>query len=183
MSVGQDADLAERILNQPLVAAAMVAGCVVIGFAALALARWRHWPRVPAVLAGFGLALALAVTLGRSGMLDPDIATMDPLRRCVENDFALASTKQRLNFYMLMPFAFFATLTVRRPLLVMISCAVLSAAIELTQALIAVGVCDSQDFYNNTVGGLIAVVAAWLIGKLFSTRTRVTEPDAATARR
>ncbi|MBC6446650.1 VanZ family protein [Actinokineospora xionganensis] len=183
MRVGQDADLAERILNQPLVAAAMVAGCVVIGFAAFVLAGWRNWPRVPAVLAGFGLALALAVTLGRSGVLDPDIATMDPFRRCVENDFALASTKQRLNFYMLMPFAFFATLTVRRPLLVMISCAALSAGIELTQALIAVGVCDSQDFYNNTAGGVIAVAAAWAIGLLVPVRGRDTEPDAATTRR
>ncbi|SDI64060.1 VanZ like family protein [Actinokineospora alba] len=179
MSMGQDADLAERILNQPLVAAAMVAGCVVIGFVALVLARWRGWRRVPAVLAGFGLALALAVTLGRSGVLDPDIATLDPLRRCVENDFALASTKQRLNFYMLMPFAFFATLAIRRAWPVMIACAVLSAGIELTQALIAVGICDSQDFYNNTVGGLIAVVAAWGIDKIVSTH----EPDAATARR
>jgi glycopeptide antibiotics resistance protein len=64
---------------------------------------------------------------------------------------------------MLVPFAFFATLATRRPLVVLGLAAGLSGVVELVQATTGLGVCEAQDFANNTVGAGCAVLVGWLI--------------------
>ncbi len=163
MSARQDAYIAELVLSQPEVVAAMFFGCVVIGALAWGLARWRGWRVVPSVLAGCGLALALAVTLGRPGALDPVIWTTDPIGACVANDFSLGGSLARLNLLMLIPFAFFATVATGRPLSVLALSAGLSGSVELVQATTGLGVCEMQDFYNNTAGAVVGVVTGALV--------------------
>jgi len=162
----RDAYWAEVILNQPLVVLALVLGCSTGGVVALALARKFDWRRVPAVLAGCGLALALAVTIARPGVLG--VTTLHPLRLCVLNDFSLTGSLARLNFLMLMPFAFFGTLATRKPGLVLLASAAVSGGVELVQAITDVGVCEAQDFSNNTIGALCAVLLGWLLTRAFS---------------
>lgn len=66
------------------------------------------------------------------------------------------------NLAMLIPLALFATLLLRRPLLVFAAVSGLSAIIELVQA-VAPGLgrsCDTDDWFMNTVGAAIGVLVA-----------------------
>ncbi|MEU4801016.1 VanZ family protein [Actinosynnema sp. NPDC023587] len=163
MSTRQDAHIAELVLSRPEVIAAMLFGCLVFGVAALGLARWRGWRPAMSVLAGCGLALALAVTLGRPGVLDAGVWTTDPVGLCTLNKFSLTGSLARLNLVMLVPFAFFATVATRRPLTVLVLSAGLSAAVEFVQFMTGLGVCEAQDFLNNTVGASGAVLVGALV--------------------
>jgi glycopeptide antibiotics resistance protein len=73
-----------------------------------------------------------------------------------------------------MPFAFFGTLATRRPITLAVVATFLSAGIEITQAWTGVGVCQKQDFLNNSVGAAIAALVAWLL-LVFLGRNRTTE--------
>ncbi len=158
---GPSIGLAEDMLSRPAVFAAEVAGTLILGVLAWLLAGRLGWFRWAAVLAAAGLAMALAVTLVRHGGHLP--TGENPLYLCVSGKFSLHSETAQLNFLMLMPFAFFATIATRRPLTIVLCGALLSAGIEITQALTGLGICDKQDFLNNTIGALIAVAFAWLL--------------------
>ncbi|MGW4114316.1 VanZ family protein [Actinosynnema sp. NPDC004786] len=157
---GRDAYVAELVLGQPEAVAALFGGSVLLGAVGLVVARWRRWPVAPSVLAGCGLALALAVTLARPGG-SLSIVTTDPVGVCVANEFSLVGSLARLNLVMLVPFAFFAALATRRPFTVLAVAAAFSGAVEFVQAVTGIGVCEAQDFLNNTVGTLLAVLVAW----------------------
>jgi hypothetical protein len=164
---GPSIGLAEDMLSRPGVFAAEVLGALILGLLAWLLATRVGWIRWASVLAAAGLAMALAVTLVRHGGHLP--TGENPIYRCVSGTFSLHSETSRLNFLMLMPVAFFGTIGTRRPFSIAIASALLSAGIEITQALTGLGVCDKQDFLNNTIGALIAVGAAWVL--LLLTRT------------
>ncbi|WP_461124125.1 VanZ family protein [Saccharothrix stipae] len=168
-SARQDAYVAELVLSQPEAVAVLFGGSVLLGAVGLVVARRRGWAVAPAVLAGCGLALALAVTLARPGG-SLSIATTDPIGMCVGNEFSLTGSLERLNLVMLAPFAFFATLATRRPFAVFAVSGLFSGAVEFVQAVTAIGVCEAQDFYNNTVGALGAVVVAALLTSLVPRR-------------
>ena len=158
---GPSIGLAEDMLSRPGVFVAEVFGAVILGVLAWLLAKRFGWIRWASVLAAAGLAMALAVTLVRHGGHLP--TGENPIYRCVSGKFSLHSETSQLNFLMLMPFALFATIGTRRPFTIAILSTLLSAGIELTQALTGLGVCDKQDFLNNTIGALIAVGVAWLL--------------------
>ena len=149
------------MLSRPAVFAAEVFGAIVLGALAWLIAGRLGWIRWAAVLAAAGLAMALAVTLVRHGGHLP--TGENPLYKCVSGQFSLHSETSLLNFLMLMPFAFFGTIATRRPFTIAISSAALSAGVEITQALTGLGVCDKQDFLNNTIGALIVVAVAWFL--------------------
>lgn len=176
MGGSTELDMAETILRQPGVLAAIVMGSLVLGTIGWLLAAWRGWAKGPAAVAGCGVALALGVTLVRSGFDVSREGLRHPLSACIQDSFSLAGDMQVLNFAMLMPVAFFGTLATKRPLATLLSCAVLSGGIELIQATTSVGVCQKQDFLNNSVGALLAVAVAWGLLAL-SGRTR-SELDA-----
>jgi hypothetical protein len=164
---GPSIGLAEDMLSRPGVFVAEVFGALILGVLAWLLANRLGWIRWASVLAAAGLAMALAVTLVRHGGHLP--TGENPIYRCVSGKFSLHSETSQLNFLMLMPFAFFGTIGTRRPVSIAIAGTLLSAGIEITQALTGLGVCDKQDFLNNAIGALIAVGAAWLL--LLLTRT------------
>jgi hypothetical protein len=155
------------MLSRPGVFAAELLGTVILGVLAWMIAGRLGWFRWAAVLAAAGLAMALAVTLARHGGHLP--TGENPLYLCVSGKFSLHSETSQLNFLMLMPFAFFGTIATRRPLTIAVCSALLSAGIEVTQALTGLGVCDKQDFLNNTIGALVVAAIAWLL--LLLTRT------------
>jgi hypothetical protein len=151
----------DYLTSRPDVTAALLVGGVVLGALALLAASLFRWGKTASVLAGVSLALALSVTLVRPfwGGLRLD----DPLQVCVSGSFSLAAGGALLNFVMLMPLGFFGVRATKRPLLVAIGCVSVSAGIEIAQAVFELGVCDGQDFTNNSVGGVLATVAGWLL--------------------
>lgn len=174
MHGGAEVDLAETILRQPGVLAAIVAGSLLFGVFGWLVAAWLGWSRTATALAGCGLALALGVTLARPGFRLSRADLHHPLAACVNDAFSLDGGLQLLNFAMLMPFALFATLASRRPLTTLACCALLSGGIEVIQAATSVGVCQKQDFLNNTVGAVLAVVVGWgLLALIGRTRSQV----------
>lgn len=160
--VDPEIDLTRSIMGQPGVLAAFLLCCALFGTGVWLISGTLGWRRVPATLAAVGLALAVAVTLARSGGHLPDPGT-DPLTLCLRDSFSLHGGLQVLNILMLAPFAFFATLATRRPVVVMVVSAVVSGGIEIAQAWTGLGVCQKQDFLNNTVGAVVAAGAAWLL--------------------
>jgi VanZ like family len=165
--VGPEIDLTRTILGQPGVLAAFLLCCALFGAAVWLVAGTFGWRRLPATLAAVGLSLAVAVTLVRSGGHLPDAHT-DPVTLCMRDPFSLHGGLQVLNFLMLTPFAFFATLATRRPISVMVASALVSGGIEITQAWTGLGVCQKQDFLNNTIGAVLAAGAAWVLIMLLS---------------
>ena len=157
--------LANTFLHEPQVTAAMLLGGLVLGALALAAAFLFRWGKTASVLAGFSLAMALSVTLVRPFW--GDLRLEDPLRVCVAGSFSVAGSGAMLNFLMLMPLGFFGVLATKRPLLVAMGCVSVSAGIEIAQAVFELGVCDGQDFLNNSIGGVLATVVGWLLLLMF----------------
>ena len=159
---GPEINLTRTIMNQPGVLAAFVLLCGLFGVGTWLAARAFGWHRLFAMLSAAGLALAIAVTLVRPGGHLPDPGA-NPVAMCLRDHFSLHGGLQVLNILMLTPFTFFGVLATRRPVVLMVVAAMLSAGIELTQAWTGLGVCQKQDFLNNTFGAVAAAVAAWLL--------------------
>ncbi|MGH3494536.1 MAG: VanZ family protein [Sciscionella sp.] len=170
MHTSADIGLAETIISQPAVFAALVFGSLVFGVLAVVLAGWAGWSRSAAGLVGVGLALALSVTLVRPG--SHAIGSEHPLSACLRGSFSLLGSQQVLNFVMLMPFAFFAATATRRPIVISLLCAMISAGIELTQSITGIGVCEESDWLNNTIGAVLAALLGWALSS--ANRPRVT---------
>jgi hypothetical protein len=174
--VDPEIDLTTAILGRPGVMAAFVLFCALFGVGVWLLADSLGWSKLPAVLSAVGLSLAVAVTLVRSGGHWPS-AGVNPISLCLHDRFSLHGGKQILNFAMLMPFAFFATLATRRPIWTLVASAVVSGGIEITQAWTGLGICQGQDFLNNTIGAAIAIGVAWLIMVLVRNGRRPRQPE------
>jgi hypothetical protein len=160
-------------MRHPEVPVAFLAGSLLLGRAASGLALRRGWAQPPAVLAGCGLALALAVTLVRplgvfpAGGLDPLVT----LRECAVGSLSLARTYEQLNVAMLMPFAFFGTLATRRPAHIVAACLLVSGSVEFLQGTTGGGTCQARDLVHNTLGALLAVLLAVLTQELLARRS------------
>lgn len=160
--VGTEIELTRTIMAQPGVLAVFLLCCVLFGVGVWLLSGTLRWRRLPATLAAVGLALAVAVTLVRSGGHLPDAAS-NPVTLCLRDPFSLHGGLELLNFLMLMPFAFFGTMATRRPISTIAVSAVVSGGIELAQAWTGLGICQQQDFVNNTVGAIVAAGVAWVL--------------------
>ncbi|HSL09662.1 MAG TPA: VanZ family protein [Pseudonocardiaceae bacterium] len=165
--------------HHPEVPAAFAAGSLLLGGAAWWLAPRWGWAQVPAVLAGCGLALALAVTVVRpvglfsAGGLDPLVI----LRECVVGSLSLVRTYEKLNVTMLMPFAFFATVATRRPAIIAGSCLLISGAVEFVQGATGGGTCQASDLVHNAAGGVLGVLLAAVPLLLLVRRSRGITAD------
>lgn len=73
------------------------------------------------------------------------------------------------NLVLFVPVAWFATLASRRPVVILLLGSLVSAALEAVQAAIpAIGrSCDTNDWFNNTIGVAIGVLAAWAVAGWF----------------
>ncbi len=170
--------------HYPEVPAAFAAGSLLFGGAAWWLAPHRGWAKLPAVLAGCGLALALAVTVVRPiGLFPPGgLNPLVILRECVVGSLSLARTYEKLNVAMLMPFAFFATLATRRPAVIAGSCLLISGSVELVQGATGGGTCQARDVVHNAVGGVLGVLLAAVTLLLVVRRSRGVTSSRVTAR-
>lgn len=146
----------------PEIPAAFAAGSLLLSGAAWWLAPRWGWAQVPAALAGCGLALALAVTLVRpAGLFSPSgLNPLIVLRECGLGGLSLARTYEKLNVAMLVPFAFFATLTIRRPAIIVAVCLLISGLVEFVQGATGNGTCQAGDLVHNTAGSVLGAVLA-----------------------
>jgi hypothetical protein len=161
-------DLPYLALRHPEVPAVFGVASLLFAAAAWWLAARRGWARVPAALAGCGLALAIVVTVVRpigqfsAGGLD----VLATLRACTVGDLSLARTYEKLNVAMLVPYAFFATLATRRPALIAVSGMLISGSLEFVQGTTGGGTCQARDLVHNTAGGLLGALLALLLVRL-----------------
>ncbi|USX54900.1 VanZ family protein [Lentzea sp. HUAS12] len=146
-----------RALENPLIAGGLLVGAVVLGLGAGFAARRFGWRPVPAVFAGIFLGVVLGVTLSRAV---PDWAQWPGHEFCHVNGFSLNGSGELLNALLFVPLVWCAVLATRRPLAVAVSAVALSASIEVVQPLIGRGLCETQDFLNNSAGAVVAAVAA-----------------------
>jgi hypothetical protein len=156
-----------HVVSDPLLAGGMVAGAGALAWGGWLAAR-RYWLRpVPAVLAGISLGLVLGVTFSRTL---PDWVLAPGREFCHLNGFSLHGSAELLNALLFVPFVLCAVLATHRPLAVAASAVALSALIEVVQPLTGRGLCETQDFFNNSAG---AVMAAGLAAGLLAVRERV----------
>lgn len=122
-------------------------------------------------LSGAALTVAISLTLFRGGFGHASLAR---LRTCALTDPTLLSGDGLANLALFAPAAFFAVLAIGRPLGVAAGVAVVSVAVEAVQAIEWVGICDSSDAVHNTLGGLVAALAAALLRSAFVGSRRLT---------
>ncbi len=134
---------------------------------------------MPAVLAGCGLALALAVTLARPPGRFPagGVNPLTTLQQCMVGSLSLAHPYEQLNVAMLVPFAVLGTLATRRPLIIAASCVFVSAFVEFVQGATGGGHCQVRDLVHNTAGGVLGVLLAVVVLRLVARRSRGITAD------
>ena len=83
------------------------------------------------------------------------------------------------NLVLFVPVAWFATLASRQPLVVLVGGSLVSASLEAVQAAVpAIGrSCDTNDWFNNTIGVAIGVFAAWAAAGWFWRQERQPAAD------
>lgn len=162
--MGDSGVLVRIVLREPVVWAVVV----VLGSAIALLflstgfrAGWGRARRWAAVVAGFAIAVAPAVTLARpwSG---PDPGR---LRHCIlaSGDLVAAGPEALLNLVLLFPAALAAVLALHRPVVVAALLAALSLAVEGTQAVVGAGACEVVDVLRNAGGAAGGATFAWLL--------------------
>jgi VanZ like family len=170
-------NLINIFLHHLEVPASFIPGAVLLAGAAWWWAPRQGWDRRFAVLAGCGLALALALTVVRpfghfpTGGLSP----LTTLRVCTVGTFSLAQLYEELNVVMLVPFAIFGTLATRRPVFVAMSSMLVSVLIEYVQGATGGGECQLRDIAHNTLGAVFGALIAVL-----ALRLRARQPDEVT---
>ncbi|MFJ5229519.1 VanZ family protein [Kitasatospora sp. NPDC088391] len=142
---------------------------LLLGPAALLLARSRELPRRSLLLLALALAGELTATLfptGRGGGGPHAICALGS-----DLDFTLAREEGRLNVLMYVPLGLFAVLALGRPVLVGAALIGLTAATETAQALLPdVGrACDLGDLQANSLGALLGI-ALGCLGRLLLRR-------------
>lgn len=141
---------------------------------ALARSRDWHWPRtLCAAATALGVALVVAVTLGRDSghALQRPSCALDP-------GLSLTTSEAQANFVLFMPAAFFGYLATRRLALVLGTLLVATLGVEAVHSVSGLGFCQVADLVRNTAGavlaGLAAVVVDRAVGATVSARR---EPD------
>lgn len=144
------------VLSDPLTAGGVVVGAVVLGASAWFAAQRFGWRPVPSVFAGIFLGLVLALTFWRS---QPSWALVGT-QFCLLNGFSLHGVSELFNALLFVPPVWCAVLATRRPLAVLVSAVASSAVIEVLQPLVGRGLCETQDFFNNSAGAVVAAALA-----------------------
>lgn len=132
-------------------------GVALCGVLALVLQRTGR-RRVLLVLAGLGLVAVLGLTFW---------PTPGPpgIRCAVQFSVPFQGLDTLANVALLLPSTLFAAVALRRPVVVAAAAVGLSAVIELTQALLPVvgRACDTNDWFMNSVGAVLAGLLAALV--------------------
>lgn len=148
--------LLEHSALVPVVALLMALIGVGVGY--LLLRHRRYGQRIAWGLLVLSLLPVFALTLVPSG------SPQDRVFCTVQFSLPTWGTVELLaNVTLFFPPAFFATLVIRRPLLVLAVGSGVSALVEGLQALVpAIGrACDTNDWTMNTIGAVIGVFLAW----------------------
>lgn len=132
---------------------------------------------------------ALAVVAGLAGLAltawpEPG-AAIDEVRCAVQLSVPFQGLDTLANVALFVPATYAAVLACRRPLVVAVVASGVSALIEVVQALVpATGrVCDTNDWFMNTVGTALGVLLAVLSVAVVRPRSARPDQPAATATR
>lgn len=139
--------------------------------------------RVLLVLSAVSLVAVLVLTLL------PDGARSGGVTCTVEFSAPLGGLETLANLALMLPLTLFLGTALRRPFLVLAGSVALSAAIEALQALVPVlgRRCDTDDWFQNTVGAVIGAAVAFAVllldrrraaGDGSGTRARLSPPAA-----
>lgn len=153
--------VAEGVLGQRSVLLVFAVGAVLLGPVAWLLAVRHGWNRVPAVIAGVSLALAVSVTQGRQPYQFGGLN----FSACALTSGGAGLSEAALNFAMLMPLGLFAVLATHRLLGTALFCAATSVVFEAAQGLFDTGACVGQDALSNSMGGACAAVVGGLMAQ------------------
>lgn len=154
--VGQALDAIVFVFSDPLTAGGTVVGALGLGAGGWFAARGFGWRPVPSVVAGAFLGLVLALTFSRS---QPGWALVGT-QFCLLNGFSVDGVSELFNALIFVPPVWCAALATRRPLAVLVAAVALSALIEILQPLVGRGLCETQDFLNNSAGAVVATALA-----------------------
>ncbi|GAB3292375.1 VanZ family protein [Parasphingorhabdus pacifica] len=144
----------EGVLGQQSVLIVFVVSAVVLGSLGWLMSARRGWFRMPAMLAGISLALAVSVTQGRQPFQFGGLNFSECVLFSASGVAELA-----LNVGMLMPLGLFASLATGRIVAPALFCLAASMVFEAAQGLFATGSCVGQDVASNSIGGACAAVA------------------------
>ena len=138
---------------------AMLLGAIAcVGLGYVLVRRQRRGGRLLWMVATLALLPVLALTLGPSAYYGRDDIS------CVVQFVppTLKRIELMANIALFFPLAYFATLASRRPLIALVACSGLSAAIEAIQAVVPVigRACDTNDWVMNTIGTVVGVLLA-----------------------
>ncbi|WIB72556.1 VanZ family protein [Curtobacterium sp. MCBD17_026] len=160
--------------------AAFVPVTFIVALALVGTAGWllqrRRMARTLTVLAGLSLVAVLALTLTRGDVQASPFCTF-----AFEDPFS--DLGSLANIGMMVPLAFFGTLVTRRPVFVLAASSILSALIEITQALLpALGrACDTEDWFTNTIGasiGMLLALAVIILDRRATQHRNASAPNA-----
>jgi VanZ family protein len=137
----------------------------ILFWAAVAVSAILGWVLFRSGKAG---ALAVLAVIGLLGVLALTVSPSDGVRYAfcaVQFSVPFQGIDTLANIAMMVPLTLFATLRLRRPLLVFAATTGLSAVIELAQALILTlgRSCDTNDWFMNTVGAAAGTLIACTI--------------------
>lgn len=153
--------VAGGVLGQRSVLVIFAVSAVLLGSAAGWLALRRGWARVPAVLAGVGLALAVSVTQGRQPFQFGGLN----FSACALTSGGAGLSETALNVAMLMPLGLFAAVATARVVGPALWCVAASVVFEVAQGMFDTGSCVGQDALSNSVGGACAAVIGGLAAR------------------
>ncbi|MEW2303007.1 VanZ family protein [Streptomyces sp. NPDC006655] len=157
----------------PGLVASFLAIAVLLGLptALVAKARGKPWPLRTALAVYLSGIIAVTLLAGNAGLKPGQCDTGAPIH-------LLTSASSLLNIALFAPGAFLAVLLFRRPVTVAVAFVILSAAVELTQAVGNLGrACSATDFVANGTGAVFgaAAGAAWLYGRRQATAKPVRD--------
>lgn len=153
--------VAGAVLGQRSVLVIFAVGAVLLGSASWLVAHRRGWGRVPAVLAGVSLALALSVTQGRQPFQFVELN----FSACALTSGAAGLNEAALNVAMLMPLGLFAALATGRIVGAVLFCVATSVVFEVAQGMFDTGSCVGQDVLSNSIGGACAAVVGGVVAR------------------
>lgn len=170
--------VAGSVVGQGSVLMIFAVGAGLLGPAAWWLAALRGWSRVPAMLAGISLALAVSVTQGRQPF---EFGALN-FSGCSLTSTGAGLSEAGLNLAMLVPLGLFGAVATGRIVAPALFCVVTSAVFEAAQGMFDTGSCVGQDALSNSIGGACAAGIGGLAARRWLQR-RTMQPESADAGR
>ncbi|MGH3612591.1 MAG: VanZ family protein [Pseudonocardia sp.] len=147
-----------------LPAGGVAMGFVVVGVApALLPGAWRAWVTAPLACAAVALVVLVTVVVRTKAYPPAGWWLWEVWQVAQFGTLSLVGLREQLNVLMLVPFAWFATLTLARPALAAAAGVLLSCVVEYVQGATGVGATQLSDLVHNSAGSVLGAGSAYLL--------------------